>query len=170
MQECGRGGDAATCLGTAGRAFEVDGDLLIGPRGGAGTVPRPSVRVGLGVGGIGEGTMHPVAIMGSRRAVGGRPDEWVSELRSPTDGQQPGVSRGLGRSHVDLEVLGGSVEQDGVADGLCRRGQDEESRVGREPVEAPHVAVFDPSGDRMTLGQPEPACQFGEARGAGELE
>ena len=48
LQERGRRGDAAASLRTAGRAFELGGDLLIGSRGGAGAVPGPPVRVGLG--------------------------------------------------------------------------------------------------------------------------
>jgi hypothetical protein len=63
LQERGCCGDAAAGLRAAGRAFEFGGDLLIGSRGGAGPVPGPPVRVGLGDGGIGQSAMHAVPVV-----------------------------------------------------------------------------------------------------------
>ena len=98
-------------------------------------MPGPSVRVALGVGGIGERAVHAVAVLGRRRAVGGGPDERMGELDTPADREQPGVHRGVDSCHVDLERLGGRVEQDGIPEWLGRRGEDEELRVGRKPAE-----------------------------------
>ena len=86
--------------------------------------------------------MHPVAVVGRRRAVRGGANEWVCELHAPSDRQQSRVGRGLGRGHVDLEAVGGPAEQRRVADRLGRRGEDEKLRVGRQPVEAPPVALL----------------------------
>ena len=114
--------------------------------------------------------MHPVAVVSRCRAVGTRANEWVRELRPPSDAQHSGVLGGVGRGHVDPETVGGTVEQDGVTDRLGGRRQDKKLRVGRKPAEAPNVARFDPPGDGKALRQPEPARQLGDAPGAREFE
>ena len=58
MQERSRSGDTAARLRPSGGAFELGGDLLVGSWGGAGAVPGPPVRVGLGDGGVGQSTMY----------------------------------------------------------------------------------------------------------------
>ena len=170
LQERGRGGESAASLRPAGRALELGGDLLVGSRRRSGAVPGAPVRVRLGVGGVGEGAMDAVAILGGSRAVGGGSDEWMRELDAPTDREQPGVHRRVGRSHVDAEGLGGTVEQHGVAEWLCGRGEDEQLRVGGELAEAPDVALFDLADDRVAVGQPEPAGEICGVPGARELE
>ena len=114
--------------------------------------------------------MHTMAVVGRRRAVGAGANEWVSELRPPPDREQSGVHRSLGCGHIDLQELGGALEQDRVANRLGGRGQDEELGVRRQPVQAPSVAVFDLSGDRKVFGQPEPAGQLGDAPRPRELD
>ena len=64
----------------------------------------------------------------------------------------------------------GPAEQDRVAEGLGGSGQDEQLRVGREQVEAPDVALFDPPGDRLAAGKTEPAGETGDVPGAWQLE
>ena len=74
--------------------------------------------------------MHAVAVVGRSRAVGGGPDERVRELDAPADLEQPGVHRRAGRSHVEAEGLGGTVQQHRVAERLRGRGEDEQLGVG----------------------------------------
>jgi hypothetical protein len=62
------------------------------------------------------------------------------------------------------------VEQGRVAEGLGGSSEDEQLRVGREQVEAPDVALFDPAGDRLTAGKTEPAGEIGDVPGARQLE
>ena len=170
LQERGRRGDAAASLRTAGRAFELGGDLLIGPRGGAGPVPGPPVRVGLGDGGIGQGTMHAVPVVRGCRAVGGGPDERVRELHAPAQLEQPAVLGRARRREVDPERPCGPVQQDKVAEGLGGGREDEQLRVGREQLEAPDVALLDPAGDRLTAGKTEPAGEIGDVPRVRQLE
>ena len=170
LQERGRRGDAAAGLRTAGRAFELGGDLLVGPRGGAGAVPGPPVRVGLGDGGIGQGTMHAVPVVRGCRAIGGGPDERVRELDAPAQLEQPAVLCRARRRDVDPERPRGTVEQDRVAEGLCGSREDEQLGVGREQLEAPDVALLDPAGDRLTAGKTEPAGETGDVPRARQLE
>ena len=81
-QEGGGSREPGPSLGPAGRLLQFGRHLLIGPGGGAGTVPGPPIRVGQGVGGFGEGTMHTAAVGGVGRPVGGRPDQRVGELHA----------------------------------------------------------------------------------------
>ena len=114
--------------------------------------------------------MHPVAVGGGGQAVGGGSDEWMRELDPRTYLEQPGVDSGLGRGHVDAEGLSGTVEQDGVAQGLRGRGDDEQMGVGWELEEAPCVALFDLAYHRLAPGQPEPAGEICGVPGARQLE
>ena len=132
LQERGRRGDSAASLRPAGRTLELGGDFLARSRRRSGAVPGAPVRVRLGVGCFGEGAMDAVAVVGGGRAVGGGPDEWVRELDAPTYSEQTRVHCRVGRSHVDAERLGGTVEQQRVAERLCGRGEDEQLRLGRE--------------------------------------
>jgi hypothetical protein len=74
------------------------------------------------------------------------------------------------RRDIDPERPRGPVEQDAVAEGLCGSGENEQLRVGREQVEAPDVALFDPPGDRLTTGKTEPAGQAGDVPGPRQLK
>ena len=170
LQERGRGSDAAAGLRPAGRAFELGGNLLVRPRGGAGAVPGPPVRVGLGGGGLGQGTVHAVPVVRGGRAIGGGPDQRVRELDPPAQLQQPAVLRRARRRDVDPERPRGPIEQDRVAERLCGSREDEQLRIGREQLEAPGEALLDPPGDRLTAGKTEPAGQTGDIPRARQLE
>ena len=132
LQERGRRGDSAASLCPASRTLEFGGDFLARSGRCSGAMPGAPIRIRLEVGRFGEGAMDAMAILGSGRAVGGGPDEWMRELDAPTYFEQTRVHRRVGRSHVDAERLGGTVEQQRVAERLCGRGEDEQLRLGRE--------------------------------------
>ena len=67
-------------------------------------------------------------------------------------------------------VLGGAVQQHGIAEWLCGRGEDEQLRVGGEQLEAPRVALLDLAGDRLAAGKAEPAGEVRDVPGAWQLE
>ncbi len=66
LQECGGSSDPTASLRPARGQLQLDGNVLVGPRCGARSVPGASVRVDLGVGGIGEGPVDAVAILRRR--------------------------------------------------------------------------------------------------------
>src|SRR5512133_3312955 len=84
----------------------------------------------------------------------------MRELDAPTYSEQTRVHCRVGGSHVDTERLGGTVEQQRVAERLCGRGEDEQLRLGGEYAEAPYVALFDLADHRLAVGQPEPAGEI----------
>jgi hypothetical protein len=114
-------------------------------------VPGPAVWVVVGVGSLGERAVHAVTIFGHSRPIGGRPNERMGELDAPAHDKQPGVHRGVDSRHVDLEGLGGRVEQDRITERLGGRREHEELRVGRESAEPSREAILDLGGNRMTL-------------------
>ena len=132
LQERGRCCDSAARLSPASRVLELGRDLLARSRCRPGSVPGAPVRVRGGIGCFGEGAMDAVAILGGRRAVGGGADEWMRELDAPTYLEQTRVHGRVDRSHVDVERLGGTVEQQRVTERLCGRGEDEQLCSGGE--------------------------------------
>ena len=123
-------------------------------------MPGAPIRIRLGVGCIGEGAMDAVPILGGGRAVGGGPDEWMRELDPPTYSEQTRVHSRVGRTHVNPERLGGTVEQQRVTQRLRGRGEEEQLRLGGKYSEAPDVALFDLADHRLAVGQPEPASKI----------
>ena len=114
--------------------------------------------------------MHAVAVVGGSRAVGRGADEWVRELDSRTDREQPGINRRVGGGRLQAERLGGTMEQHRVAERLGGRRQDEQLGVGRELLEALGVALLDPAATGLAVGKPEPAGELGGVPGARQLE
>jgi hypothetical protein len=157
LQERSCGGEPAASLRPVGRALELSGDFLGGSRRRSGAVPGAPVGVRLGVGGFGEGAMHAVAVVCGSRSVGGGSDEWVRELDAHIDLEQPGVHRRADRGDVDAEGRGGTVEQHGVAQGFCGRGEDEQLGIGGQLRETSDVALFDLADHRVADGKTEPA-------------
>ena len=62
LQERGRGRDAAAALCAVGRALELVGHRLVGPRGSVGAMPRPAIGIDLRIGRLGQRTMHALAV------------------------------------------------------------------------------------------------------------
>ena len=159
-QERGRRRDPPASLCAPRRALQVGGHVLVGTRGGAGTVPGPPVGVVVAVGGIGERSVHAVAVLGRCRPVGGRSDEWMRELDAPADREQSGVYRRVDRGHVDLECLGRRVEENRITEWLGGRREHQELRVGWESAEPAPEAVLDRVGGRVTSRQGESAGEL----------
>jgi hypothetical protein len=83
FEERGGRGQPAAGPRPPGGAFQLGGDLLVRPGRGLGPVPSPPVRVGLGDGGIGQGTMRAAPVGRGCRAIDGGPGERVRELDTP---------------------------------------------------------------------------------------
>ena len=165
LQERGRRRESAACLGPLRRTFQPECGLLVRPNGGGGRVPGAPVRVAVAIGGFCEGAVHAVAVAGSSGS-----DEWVSELDAASHLEQPDVRRRVNRRHLDAEGRGGTVQQHRVAERLRGRGEDEQPRVGREPQQAPGVAVFDLACHRFVARKTETASEFSGVPCARQLE
>ncbi len=172
LEERRRGGESAACLRPARRTLELRGHLLAGSRRGAGAVPGAPIGVRLGVGGLGEGAMHAVAVVVGRRAVGGGPDERMGELDARPDLEQPGFHRRVRpRSCRDRGVSAARWSSTGSPSGSAAAASDEQPGVGGELEEALGVALLDLAGDRLAAGKPEPAGELGGVvPGARQLE
>ena len=138
QKRCG-GREPSACLRPIGRALELGRDLLVGARRCARAVPGAPIRIGRGIGRLGKGAMHTMAVVGGGRAVGGGADEWVCELDAPTDVEQPGVHRRAGRSQVDAE----RSRRHGGAEPGCR--------AAPRPRRA-RAAAFRPAASRRRCG------------------
>ena len=169
QKRCG-GREPSARLRSIGRALELRRDLLVGARRCARAVPGTSIRIGRGIGRLGQGAMHPLAVVAGGCAVGGGADEWVCELDAPTDVEQPCVHGRAGRSQVDAEALSCTVEQSRAAERLRGRGEHEHPRFVREEQEALGVALLDLAHHRLGVRKAEPAGDIGGPPGAWQFE
>ena len=93
-------------------------------------MPGAPIRFGLGVGRLCDRAMHPVAVVGGGRAIGGGSDKRMGELHPCPHFDEARVYRRVDRSNVDAERLGGSVQEQRVARWLGGSDQDEELGIG----------------------------------------
>ena len=162
--------EAAARLRAARGLLELEGDLLVGARCCAGSMPGAAVRVLVGVCCFGERTMHAAAVVGGAARYAADRTSGCANSTRLRELQQPRIDGRVGSGHVDLEHLGGTKEQRRVAERFCGRGEDEQLSVGGELEDASHVALLDPAADVLTVGEPESACKIRGAPGSRQLE
>jgi hypothetical protein len=114
--------------------------------------------------------MHPVTVLGGRRAVGGGPDQRVGELHPPTYLEQPSIHRRGHSGQVEAQGRSRPVEQHRIPQGLGCRRQDQQLRLGGEQAQAPDVALLDLAGQRLAAGQPEPTGEVCAVPGTRQLQ
>ena len=148
LQERRRGGEPAARLRPAGRALELQGDLLVGPGGGRGQMPRTTVRVGLPIGRLRQRQVDRAAILHRRRPIHRRAHQRMPERHPLADRQQPVRLRGLRGRRPDPEPLGRAPQQQRIADRLRRRDQQQTPRIVSQRLESPDEALLDPSCQR----------------------
>ena len=133
-------------------------------------MPGAPIRVRLAVRGLREREMCPPPVLGSGRTVGGGSDQWMGELHAPTHVQQPGIHRREGCSHIDVERLRRTMEQQTVADGLRGSGEHEQLRVRGQQAKAADITLLDFACYQLTSGQPESTGEICGPPGARQLE
>ena len=170
LQERRRGGEPAARLRPAGRALELQGDLLVRPRRGRGQMPRTTVRVGLPIGRLRQRQMDRAALLCRRRPVHRRAHQRMAERHPLADRQQPVRLRGLRGRRPDPEPLGRAPQQQRIADRLRRRDQQQTPRVVRERLESPDEALLDPPCQRLRAQQAEAARQLRRRQPPRQLE
>ena len=170
LEERRSGGKPAARLRPAGRALELQGDLLIRPRRGSSQMPRTTVRIGLPIGRLGQRPVDRAAIVHRRRPVHRRTDQRMPE-RHPLADRQQALRLGLFRGRrPDPEPLGRAPQHQRIADRLRRCEQHQPSRVIRERLESPDEALLDPSCQRLRADQAEAARQLRRRQPPRQLE
>ena len=114
--------------------------------------------------------MNALAVVRCSCAIRGGSNEWVSELHTPPDLQQPGVHRRVRRRHDQAERPRAVVEEHGVAQGIGGGGEDEKLGIGWELLETSFVSPFDFASHRLAAGKTEPACECCRFPGAQQLQ
>jgi hypothetical protein len=170
VQESRGGGETAAVLRASGRAFELDGDVLVEPDRRVREVPRAAIRIETGVGRVGQRTVHALAVLQRGRGVHRRSHQRMAERHPLADRQEPvRVCAGRGR-RADLQPLGRAPEQHRVPDGLGRRDQQQQPCRGRQRRQPLGEALLDPARQRRGVGQPEPARELGRRPATRELQ
>jgi hypothetical protein len=169
LQERRRRGETAAGLRPARRALELQGDALVRLRRGGGQMPRPAVRVGLPVGGLGQRLVGRPKLGRARGAIDGRADQRVTKGHPLRERQEP-VGLDVHRRHGDAEPVGGPEQQEGIAGRVGGGDEQQAPRVAGHRLEPCDVALLDPSRERLRLEQPESAGQLRRGQPARELE
>ena len=135
-----------------------------------GAVPGAAIGICLRIGGRCKRPVRAPSLLGSRRAVDRRTQQWVAkgDPRAYLD-QVVGLcgSRRLGR---DAELGGRSPEQHWIADRLRRGYEQQPLRLRRQLLHPPAEARFDPARQRQLVRQGEAACEARRRQPAGQLE
>ena len=125
LEQRGRRRQPTPRLRPTGGTLEFGGHLLIGTRGGQGEMPGSTVRVGVGVGDGGQGTVGSPAIFGRRGGVRRRSHRGMAETYQRVHVDQPRLYGRRGVPGPDAELDGRPPYRGGVPGGLGRRHGDE---------------------------------------------
>src|SRR5690348_11503893 len=94
----------------------------------------------------------------------------MTERHGAIERQQAFRLDGLGGRLRDAELPGRAPEKRGIAERLCRREQQQPSRIAWEPRQPPSEVPLDPGGERERRWQAESAAELGRREPARELE
>ncbi len=123
-------------------------------------MPRSAIRVGFGIGRLGQRAMHVLAVSGARRAIGRRAHQRMTKPHPRTELDQP---RRLGRRRrvrPDGEPLGHPPQQRHVPHRLGGRRQQQPLRRNRKRPDAPQETLLDLTRQRPRVRTPEPTGQL----------
>jgi hypothetical protein len=129
VEERGGGRHASACQCAPGRAFELLGDLLVGPGRRLRAVPGAPVGIEPRIRGLGQRRVQRVPFIRRRRAVGRRAHGRVTEAHLGADLEQAAVDCRRRGPRIDAELLGRSPHEQRVADGIGRRQPQQPLRV-----------------------------------------
>ena len=160
MQERGRRGQATAALRSAGGAFELDGNLLVGSGRRSGHMPCATVRVDISIGGLCQRPVGGPALLDGGCAIYRGAHQRMPEHHPLVDGQQAIGLGGAGGGGVDAQPLSGAPEQERISYRLGSREQQQPSRVVGQRRHPSDEALLDPGRQRHRGGQREPAGQL----------
>ena len=170
-EESGRGAHPSARLRPAGGAFELGGNLLVGPCGGRRQMPGAAVRVGLAIGRLRQGRMGGAALLHPRRSIDRRARTGVAEDDSLSNRQQlVAVGLDVGSRDRHPERPGRAEQQHRIADRFSGRDHQRKPRVLWEPLESPDEALFDPPCETAGVEHAEAVRQLVRAQPARKLE
>ncbi len=152
LQKGSSGGQTAPRLNALGGPLQLCRDILVGPGRPLGEVPRVPVGVDLGVGGIGQRSVHETALIRRRRPIDRRAHERMAKPYSAIDFDQASGLRGLERRGGDREVLGRAPQEPRISERLCRGHQQQSLGVHRQGLQSDQEALLDPALKRQRSG------------------
>jgi hypothetical protein len=123
LEKGGGCGEAPSCLRPSRRALELDGDVLVGPRGGVGAVPGAAIGIDVGVGRLGQRSVRAAAIRRRRRPIDRRAHQRMSKAHARTELDQSSNFGRRRRVEIEPKCLGCAPQQRWVTDRLRRGDQ-----------------------------------------------
>ena len=151
---------AAATPGPLGRVFELRRDVLVDADGRRGEVPRPAVRITVGVDHGREGLVHAPPIRRPRPRVDRRTDEGMTEGETALereDALRHGDVRRLGRQ---AEKRGGPPQQRGVVRRRDRGDEQQRLRLRRHGADLTQEVLLHAPAHRQRPGQQGPVGEL----------
>ena len=170
LQEGGDRRQPTARLRPSSGTLELARHLLVGDGRRLCPVPGAAIRVELRIGRVRQRAVSFTSLVRLGRAVDRRPYQRMTERHCTVERQQAVRLNRLGGRLRDPELPGRAPQKRGVAERLCRRQEQQPSRVAWEPRQPPPEAPFDPGGQREGRRQAEAAAELGRREPAWELE
>ena len=161
LVKCRARGQAAARPRSPSRVLQHGGDVLVEPGYRLSAVPGAAIRIGVGIGGLGERVVHAPALFWRASAVDRRTHERMTEPHLRAESNQSDAGRRCGGVRPDAEPGGRPQHQHRIPGRLSRRDEKQEPRRRRERRQPLPVALLDPSRHRRAAGQPEPSRELG---------
>ena len=120
-------------------------------------MPGAAIRVGLGIGRLGERAMDLGPLIGGGGPVDRGANERMPEGHVRPERDQAARLCGMGRRFRDPETLGRPPHERRVPGRVARGDEGEEPRVTRQSRHSPLEALFDPGVDRRRRRHAEAA-------------
>ena len=132
----------------SGRSLKLIRDGVIRTRRGKRAMPRPAVRVSLGVRHLRDRRVRPPPLIRRPRRVRGGADERMPELDAGAELTQPRLFRRRPRLRADPLQLGGPPHDGGLAERVGRSDEQEPAGLLGQRREPAAETLLDPVGER----------------------
>jgi hypothetical protein len=105
-------------LRPTGRFDEFDGDVLVGNRSRVRAVPGPPVGVDTRIGHRGQGFVRRAPVIDAGVTINRRTQQGMAEPNRCSNGEQPGIDRGVGGIDGQVQFHCGALDSRRIADGV----------------------------------------------------
>ncbi len=135
-----------------------------------GPMPRPALRIALGVGCLRQRGVDGAQLAHTRRSVDRRPNQGVTKRHPSAQRDQPQVLSRRRRLGIDAEVFGGAPQQGDVPQRLNGGGEQEPPGIGGHGLELAQKPLLDASRHRRRVVRSEAELEFRRRQPSRQLE
>ena len=161
---------ASTGLRAVGRALQLAGHPLVDTHRRVGTMPRPTIGIGIGIGRLRQRPMRSTPLRQGRRPVYRGSHKRTAEADTRSDLDQLRVLRRSERAPFDTEPVSRSPDERRVTDRLGRGQNQQALRCGRQFAGAVEIEVLEMAREVCRGEKLEAACKLRSAHAPRQIE